>query len=681
MSEVNITGVNGVPPEDWATEFTLLKILQALNSGAKQTKSNSKSQLDILRSLANDSSTGSSQLNELKKISQDTAKNTKEGVKEAKKQSLASAAANKAGFNTQGGAAKSLSDNFTSDGMLGKAIGGLAVVIDNVWAALMASTDGYNKAYKGGAIFSEMANGQDASFKAFTQAAADMQIPLSEMGDIAAKFPQAMNQMGIGKMSEMMVNLRGKMKIFGVTASESADYIGSLTEQYRAMGALDQLNGQRGIEVSEKAFETTKRFAQVLGMSTQQLQEEMALQAKDRTARIAMFNVADSNKKLFGETMKLVESVPEYGEMMNEALANPEAMVGEKLAKFTAVLGEKGVAEVLDLAKKFNSKEGLSRQEVEASLVRTANEAEKIPKDIANAFNKIGDNSVVSFAGGMALVKTNLLSTAEDIGDAHLELHQNVDTIKKGFGSMWENAMSDFLSKDTMAILNDGLKVLGEVLGDVTSKFKEFMTGLGDKDSLKGMFTDAFEWMSTIPEKISSLLELAKYMFQKIIHTIDDPSGEYTKNEFDAEQLVAKAKAAGIDTTKLEAANAEMKSDGSWASIDEADEAARNEAMIEIHDKLYEQEVRARKLKIEKAKDKKAEDEAAKKEIETAKQKAPLVTKNAALPPNTGTAEIQAPAVAAAPTTDYVQMQSQNQTLEEMVYLLRSMNDYLSNLA
>jgi hypothetical protein len=474
-------------------------------------------------------------------------------------------------------ASKALISSFGKIGAgLGKAMGAIGMfggallsvatgAIGYLLGAITAMGDTFFDLYDTGINFASGLTEGATGLGAMLEVATDARLSLGDFAEYLAKNTSVALSIGTKNMAQLSVGVRDAiydMGAFGMSISETNEYLGDYLETSRLTGTLESMNQAQRTQAGAEYLEQITRLSMATGKRRKQVAEELA-QVKKSTGARAFLMALDDKERLQAEqaidTMtSLMNTFDDTGGMSKDFADS--LLLGNFAATETGIaMAESGrqveANMIQDIQNRLKNGQ-LNKKQAEEEMKRVAAYAAANVDAIQKTKDMViarGDEAKqhVAFTAGAKLLNKSLQNMGTGL-DKTTKTVGNWDEIQNAISQTWQNFMDElFGGKEG----NNFSEILNEVSSTISTMFAP------DSDLIKSLHSfarimathvlDALKWFQTggakdtmakiqnflseLPSKISAfasgigaMIEAIKgFMFNKIGETdVLDDDGE-----------------------------------------------------------------------------------------------------------------------------------------------------------
>lgn len=180
-------------------------------------------------------------------------------------------------------------------------IGVLSTLVGAVAGSVKNHIDANLAVYESGVLLSSYIDGTVVGAVGSLAAGAKAaKLSLAEMSDLTTRYGSVIEQVGIVKFGEMSHLFYKDMVRFGVTASESSEYLADYLDRQRKLSVISEIDMVKSRAAAQEQLKTTIGFSQALNLSRKDIEEQRKKQAEDVSLQTVMGGVADHMKASVG---------------------------------------------------------------------------------------------------------------------------------------------------------------------------------------------------------------------------------------------------------------------------------------------------------------------------------------------------------------------------------------------
>jgi hypothetical protein len=383
----------------------------------------------------------------------------------------------------------------------GGVIGALGEAVLGVVKSLKNQIGVYSDLYKEGIAYAGASNGVTSNLQDFATHAYIANVSLQDMANILKTGNKSISKFGIGTFTEMSKSVSEYGLKFGLSTTESAQYLGEYLEQQRQYGNYEAITQEKAIAGAKQQIEMTTQLGRAYQLSVSELNKNREEMVKSVSFKSAMMSINSRFRNESGEFLStfgatLQGIAPELSEMLTDMVYSGQGlMAGNKQLLALRAGGQGDLANKMqDIATKLDLGQ-LSKEDADAELQKvlasadTSDAAMNQMKMMSTAFPElrktIAQLSEVKSAKERRSRLKNNLGTEEDKA---AEAAGNLANIQTRFGNTWSMIVTSlFGGAGSMDLINTMLSKVSKFMADNSERLMKLMTTFVEKQLPKIM--------------------------------------------------------------------------------------------------------------------------------------------------------------------------------------------------
>ena len=539
MVAVDITGLNGTPPPEWANEATTKLLLAEIQRlyGVTDTELKKISASLIAGAAGGGGTANPALLTAIRDLQLAITANTNSTT------GGGSGGTRRPNTNPGAGSLNQIANELNPDVKLGPAgnvlwktfqllssvVGVNIPAFDNLKGALIGTATAistevfntfidqgklYTDLYKSGLLFSTAQEKNVSSMGKFGTAADTIGISFGDLSNVMKNHSKVINRDGIQAFSSMANSFKKVGQEYGYTASESTEYLASYMEQQRLANTLNLMSEAQIRAGAANQMKSSMELARAFGLTTKELEDSKSKMADSLDLQTAMASLPDNIQKQSGDLIRNMTAGFELagGQMGSEmsnlllhAISQPTTVAGEEMFQafnMMGVGGQEAARRMVTLAEHVRS--GTATQEEANMLMESIG---KINSSMSNEQRQYLTNLAQHNSSIRTLISLSTNYNQQLATQQAKEKYLNDGVIDKmtGFASVYEKL------KDTMNSVVDALWRNTDFVDAISAAMEKFSTYMTDKKTTDAITLFATTLVESVPKIVKHLLDIAKF--------------------------------------------------------------------------------------------------------------------------------------------------------------------------
>lgn len=400
----------------------------------------------------------------------------------------------------------------------------IMVLFADIAGELINQGSMYRSLYNQGVLFREAQDNSVTAMGKFASAATMIGLPFNDLSEVMTKYSRVVNREGLMSFANMAKRVSEAGTEFGLTTSESTEYLAEYMDQQRNFGNLHNMTQSQVIAGAQMQMKYTLDFSRAIGLTTKELEENRKNLSQNKDMQSALLSLPAELRKRVGPAVEQMIagmgaiSTP-FANMMVKFVENPSLALGDELTLLAQRMGPSGSRAVSAL-QEFGTM-------VRSGAVNSSNQA-AIMKNLISAFANMGnDIEGTELAAAFERLGVDVKMMQVEINKAK-EAQANAN--KKG--PMESDAVIQGMTRVKSAFTN-----LRNIFDQIIAKFWESPKAV---DMLTNMLNKVSKVLSDNQGKIVEFAEkmvlLADSYLPKLITAISE-AADFLEGLFPSKQL------------------------------------------------------------------------------------------------------------------------------------------------
>ena len=373
----------------------------------------------------------------------------------------------------------------------------------------------YNEIYKNGLVlsssFTATSDGIQTGMAGLAHSAMTANLNIAEMSKLSGKYSATLRDVGLGTFAEEVNNVQGNMAKFGVTSTDTANYLSEYLDNVRMVDGFNTISQRQAMVAAREQLETTVQFSQALGVSRDELEAQRQATMKSIDAQAALQALPDDMRRSASAAMGTVSTAfgaaaPEINEMIaNLMTVSPGQMAANEKIQALMQGGQQGMATAfLNLAQGMQS--GAITQENAAKYIQDKILNLDISSEDMQLVNQLAGAGVQSgeFTQGLLVSIKNMQNRVDDLSakpldDPFAEATVGMQESMKTFNGIFDNITASLLGNESV------VSALSETAELITAALVE--SGPQIADSIQNLISMAGPAIATLASELPEIID------------------------------------------------------------------------------------------------------------------------------------------------------------------------------